>query len=73
MGYELGNRALVFGGNTLTLSDIAVRAGAMAIGDPSLVAHISDGFIDSVYDRIRAAIYPLVDQMRESKRRYPSW
>ena len=39
--------------------------------DPSLVAHISDGFIDSVYDRIRAAIYPLVDQMRGEQTALP--
>ena len=71
VGYELGNKALVFGGNTLTLSDIAVRAGAMAMGDPSLVAHLSDGFIDLVYDRIRAAVYPLVDQMRGEQTALP--
>ena len=42
VGYEITKRALVFGGDTLTATDIAVRLGMYQLGDPSKVAHISE-------------------------------
>ncbi len=38
VGYELTTRALVFGGDTLTATDLAVAAGLAEIGDPDRVA-----------------------------------
>ena len=42
VGYEITKKALCFGGNTLTATDIAVKLGMADIGDRSLVAGISD-------------------------------
>src|SRR5918997_1708799 len=40
VGYRITEQALVFGGDTLTATDIAVAAGVAAIGDPALVASL---------------------------------
>ena len=37
VGYRLSEEALIFGGSTLTASDIAVKAGHASFGDPSRV------------------------------------
>src|SRR5439155_17561126 len=40
VGFRLTEESLVFGGQTLTTTDIAVAAGVLNIGDPSLVKHL---------------------------------
>ena len=55
VGYQLGERALVFGGSELTTTDIAVRAGQAAIGDPQRVQHIEQRKVDAVLDAIHRA------------------
>ena len=40
VGYAITERALVFGGDTMTATDIAVRLGMASVGDASLVADI---------------------------------
>ena len=42
VGYEITQKALVFGGDTLTATDIAVRLGMADVGDASKVAHLSE-------------------------------
>ena len=44
VGYEITKKALVFGGDTLTATDIAVRLGMAEVGDASKVAHIDEEF-----------------------------
>ena len=51
VGYLLPQKALVFGGDTLTATDIAVRCGMAEIGDPSLVAHIPEDVARRARDR----------------------
>ena len=66
VGFRLAEEGLVFGGSTLTASDIAVRAGQATIGDPARVADLPqatvDGALDSIHDQIEAAI----DQIKVS-------
>lgn len=50
VGFRITEQARVFGGETLTFSDIAVRAGADPMGDPALVAEIPD---DTVANALR--------------------
>ncbi|WP_138444652.1 hydantoinase/oxoprolinase N-terminal domain-containing protein [Sinomonas susongensis] len=66
VGYRLTTEALVFGGSTLTATDIAVAAGRADIGDPSKVAHLDPDFIRRVLDRIAERISEAVDRMRTS-------
>ena len=42
VGYKISEEALVFGGSTLTTTDIAVRLGLADVGDSTLVAHIDE-------------------------------
>ena len=64
VGYELGLRALVFGGDTLTATDIAVAAGLVDVGDRSAVAHLDRGLVSTALDRISRRVADAVEQMR---------
>ena len=40
VGFEITDKALVFGGDVMTATDIAVRLGMFSLGDPDKVKHI---------------------------------
>lgn len=71
VGYELGSRALAFGGNELTTTDIAVRAGHAGIGDAQLVRQIGDDVVEAVLDRIHGQIEDAIDQMKTNSTPVP--
>src|SRR5690606_38623083 len=52
VGAELTRKALVFGGDVLTATDIAVAGGRAEVGDPSKVAHLDPGFVAAALNRI---------------------
>ncbi|WP_049568465.1 hydantoinase/oxoprolinase family protein [Nonomuraea sp. SBT364] len=63
VGYRLTSEALVFGGGTLTATDLAVAAGQAAIGDPALAAGVDhERPLKSIAERVAEA----VDRMRTS-------
>lgn len=64
VGYELTARALVFGGDTLTATDIAVAAGQVDIGDRSAVAHLPVTLVEAATDRIHRLIELGIDRMK---------
>lgn len=65
VGYRITDEALVFGGQTLTSTDIAVAAGlAKNVGDASKVSHISDDLVKAALDRIKADIEYRVDMIK---------
>lgn len=66
VGYRLGEEALVFGGSTLTATDIAVAAGALELGDPSAVAHLDPALVRAAMDEMADRIGALADTMRTS-------
>ncbi|MWV43371.1 hydantoinase/oxoprolinase family protein [Paenibacillus sp. HJL G12] len=66
VGYKIGQEALVFGGNTLTTTDIAVRLGLADVGDKSLVAHLDEGFAKQVEAEISSIIEQAIDKMKTS-------
>ncbi len=66
VGYELTSQALVFGGHTLTATDVAVAAGLAEIGDPRAVAGLDRDFVRRVLDEIHARIEAAVDRMKIS-------
>ena len=72
VGYELTSKALVFGGDTLTATDVAVAAGAAELGTPALVNHLDSVLIGSVEDRIEAIILAAVDRVRTSATPIPA-
>ncbi|WP_372348106.1 hydantoinase/oxoprolinase N-terminal domain-containing protein [Streptomyces sp. KL116D] len=66
VGYRLTEEALVFGGATLTATDLAVAAGRADIGDASRVAHLDREFVDRALARIAGRLAESVDRMRTS-------
>lgn len=64
VGYKLGSEALVFGGKTLTCTDIAVAAGLAEVGDKSLVKHLGKGVIDGALAKIHHRLSEAVDRMK---------
>jgi N-methylhydantoinase A/oxoprolinase/acetone carboxylase beta subunit len=66
VGFRLTSRALVFGGDTLTATDIAVAAGLADIGDASLVRHLDAKIVGAALEHIAAAAVDAVDRMRTS-------
>ncbi|MEV6713637.1 hydantoinase/oxoprolinase family protein [Lentzea sp. NPDC051208] len=66
VGFRLSRQALVFGGDTLTATDVAVAAGLADIGDASLVRHLDRTLVLSVLDHVGDRIAAQVDRMRTS-------
>lgn len=66
VGYELTTRGLVFGGDVLTATDIAVAAGLARIGDPARVRHLDPIVVDEALGVIMAAIAGALDVMKTS-------
>lgn len=71
VGYRLRDEAMVFGGQTMTATDLAVAAGKAAIGDPSLVGHIDPAFVRAGLDAIAEQVATTVDRMRTSSNPVP--
>jgi N-methylhydantoinase A/oxoprolinase/acetone carboxylase beta subunit len=66
VGYRLTEQALVFGGDVLTATDVAVAAGRVAIGDPARVAGLAPSDVAAALERIGADVADVVDRMRIS-------
>jgi N-methylhydantoinase A/oxoprolinase/acetone carboxylase beta subunit len=71
VGYELSQRALVFGGDTLTATDLAVAAGRADIGDASLVSGLDRAQVERALARIEERIAEVVDRMKTSREAIP--
>jgi N-methylhydantoinase A/oxoprolinase/acetone carboxylase beta subunit len=66
VGYHLQTDGRVFGGTMLTASDIAVRAGQAAFGDPAKVQDIPQAVVDAALDSIHGQIEEGIDQIKVS-------
>jgi N-methylhydantoinase A/oxoprolinase/acetone carboxylase beta subunit len=64
VGYEITSRALVFGGDDLTTSDIAVAAGMADIGDKKRVSHLDKRLVQSALQRMWEMVEISVDRMK---------
>jgi N-methylhydantoinase A/oxoprolinase/acetone carboxylase beta subunit len=71
VGYRLTEKALVFGGDTLTTTDIAVAAGVAEIGDKALVSHLDRDLVQAALARIQAMAEEVVDRMKTSAEPVP--
>ena len=66
VGYEITKRALVFGGDTLTATDVAVRLGMAEVGDASLVAGVDEELARKALAAMRELVEDAVDAMKVS-------
>ncbi len=64
VGHALMHRSLVFGGDTLTATDIAVAAGLGDLGDRARVAHLDKRFVERCVRTIQRKLISAVDHMR---------
>jgi N-methylhydantoinase A/oxoprolinase/acetone carboxylase beta subunit len=64
VGYELIERARVFGGSELTATDVGVAAGLIELGDRDRVAALPASFVKATLARIHAMIEEGVDRMK---------
>jgi N-methylhydantoinase A/oxoprolinase/acetone carboxylase beta subunit len=71
VGYRLTQDALVFGGSTLTASDIAVAAGIVDFGEAGRVADLEPGQVAAALDRIQDIVTEAVDRMKTSAQAVP--
>lgn len=66
VGYRIVSEALIFGGATLTTSDVIVAAGKYALGDASKVSHLSPDLITRTQARIMDMLEDCVERSRLS-------
>lgn len=71
VGYELDRRALVFGGDVLTATDIAVAGGLADIGDARRVRHLDHKMVENALARIASRVADTVERMRTSPEPLP--
>jgi N-methylhydantoinase A/oxoprolinase/acetone carboxylase beta subunit len=64
VGYRLTERALVFGGDEVTATDIAVAAGLIDLGDRARAAKVPAGLVKAAVARMHAMIEEAVDRMK---------
>lgn len=67
VGYRIAEEAMLFGGDTLTASDVAVAAGMAAFGDRGKLPAMSSATIATVWDRFQAMLEDGVDRMKTTR------
>jgi N-methylhydantoinase A/oxoprolinase/acetone carboxylase beta subunit len=67
VGYKLVTEGLVFGGDTLTTTDITVASGAANIGDAKNLTGLENSLIETAVEKIHSIINNGIDQMKSSR------
>ena len=70
-GYRLSRHAWVFGGGTLTATDVAVAAGQARIGDPDRVENLDEALVERVMAEIKVRVETAIDRVRTSAHDVP--
>ncbi len=71
VGFRLREQACVFGGATLTATDIAVAAGQARIGNANLVGDLPRAFVSAALERMHLQIEDAIDQVKTSAKLMP--
>lgn len=71
VGHRLREEALVFGGDTLTLTDIAVASGAADIGDRSRLSQLPAGLVADCVTQVHVRLSETVDRMKTDAAEIP--
>ncbi|NIB40929.1 hydantoinase/oxoprolinase family protein [Pseudomaricurvus alkylphenolicus] len=64
VGHDLVSRGRIFGGDTLTATDIAVAAGVAEIGEPARVSALSEQTVQTAMARMREMLADTVDRIK---------
>ncbi len=71
VGYRLVEEGLVFGGNTLTATDIAVGSGAADIGSVAKVADLDGELVRTATNTMHRMVDNAIDRMKSSREPVP--
>jgi len=71
VGFKLATEAMVFGGDQMTATDIAVANGMAEVGDRRLVSNIERSFAEDTIDEIQKRVEDVVDQVKISAQPVP--
>jgi N-methylhydantoinase A/oxoprolinase/acetone carboxylase beta subunit len=71
VGYQLSERALVFGGTEVTCTDVAVAAGLIRLGDASLASKLDRTFVAAAIQRAQALLEDAIDRMKPDASELP--
>ncbi|KAI8720101.1 hypothetical protein NCS52_00454600 [Fusarium sp. LHS14.1] len=71
VGKDLTRQARVFGGSTLTTTDILVASGLDGVGDRSLVSDIPPSAVGQVKDKINLLLSTVLDEMKTTEAEVP--
>ena len=71
VGYRIVTEALIFGGSTLTTSDVVVASGRAELGDRAKVAHLTPEFITRTQAKIMSMLEDCVERSRLSPEPLP--
>lgn len=66
VGYRISEKALIFGGDTITATDIAVRLGMFELGDKDKVSHIGVEFAEKAMAQMKVMVEDAIDAMKVS-------
>ena len=72
VGFELTQKAKVFGGNVLTATDIAVAGGLASVGNRDHISNIDSALIERVTKEIQEMVSVAVDRMKTSASLVPA-
>lgn len=72
VGYQLPQKALCFGGDTLTATDIAVAAGLVELGDAGRVRRLDAVMVKAALARMKADVEAVLDQMKPGPEPIPA-
>ncbi|WP_132911001.1 hydantoinase/oxoprolinase family protein [Sphingomonas sp. BK235] len=67
VGYRITQEAMLFGGDTLTASDIAVAAGRAQFGDPAGLPALAPSVVDGIWSAMQSMLEEAVDRMKTSR------
>ncbi len=66
VGFRLQEEALIFGGRTLTASDVAVAGGLASFGRSEFVSHLDAAGVERCIGRMQDMLFAAVDRVRTS-------
>ena len=71
VGHNLVTEGLVFGGNTLTATDVVVAAGSADVGDSEKVRHLEENLIASTTTTIQGLLNNGIEKMKPGSEPVP--
>ena len=66
VGYQITEKALIFGGDTVTATDIAVRLNMFDLGDKEKVSQLGTEFAEKAMAKIKSMAEDAIDAMKVS-------